>query len=273
MFAASTFNAENDCKKLQTAFDLFYRDVMDALARAAHRNHAEWMPASPTRRADSAMVSNLVASYPLQLLPARDARITATIQKLREIAFVDGAFFHHVGHGGFGTYLALHLAGAELYQRKQEAWNALRFLSANASPTWTWGETIHPHTRRGGHGDGHHGWAAADVVSFIRNALLFEEDNHLVLTPALPEEWVFETASIKVERAATHFGAVDFTLAFGDHNATLVLKGKWRTTPDFIEWNLPMEAKAAGGELTGVELVTPRCIRFPANITKVVATF
>jgi hypothetical protein len=273
IFAATTFNSQDDAKKLQSAYDAFYRDVMDALARAAQKNHAEWMPASPTRRADSAMVSNLIASYPLQLLAPDDPRIEATIQKLTEIAFVDGAFFHHVGHGGFGTYLALHLAGAQLFQRKEEAWNALRFLMANASPTWTWGETIHPTTRRGGHGDGHHGWAAAEVVSFIRNALLFEEGNHLVVTPALPEDWVFETASIKVERAATYFGEVGFTMAFGNQNVTLVLKGKWRTPPEYIEWNLPIAIKDAGGDFAGVEVVNPHRVRFPSNMTKVVATF
>ncbi len=273
VFAAKTFNATDDAQKLQFAYDACLNDVNAAIARASEKSNAQWIPASPYRRADSAMVSNLVASYPLQLVAPDDSRITATIDELKKIAFVDGAFFHHVGHGGFGTYLALHLAGVEIFQRKPEGWNALRFLLTHASPTWTWGETIHPRTLRGGHGDGHHGWAAADVVSFIRNALLFEENDHLVLTPALPDEWIFETASIKVERAATTFGAVDFTLAFGDHNATLVLKGNWREPPAYIEWNLPMEIKNAGGNIAGVELVNAHQVRFPNNVTRIVATW
>ncbi|TAH51700.1 MAG: hypothetical protein EYC68_10075 [Chloroflexota bacterium] len=272
-FAAKTFNSPEDAQKLQTAYDAFFHDVNDALARAAEKNNADWMPASPYRRADSAMVSNLIASYPLQLVAPDDPRLVATIAELRKIAFVDGAFFHHVGHGGFGTYLALHIAGAEIFQRKRDGWDAFRFLLKHASPTWTWGETIHPITKRGGHGDGHHGWAAADVVSFVRNALLFEEDDHLVLTPALPDDWVFETAALKVERAATYFGDVDFTLAFGEHNATLVLQGKWRVPPAYIEWNLPIEIKDAGGNIAGVELLNAHQIRFPNNVTRIVATF
>lgn len=273
VFAANTFNSPEDAQKLRFAYDAFLRDINESLRRAAEKNGALWMPAAPTRRADSAMVSNLIAFYPLQLLAADDRRICATIEELKRVAFVDGAFFHHVGHGGFGTYLALHIAGCQLFQGKAEAWEALRFLLKNASPTWTWGETIHPQTRRGGHGDGHHGWAAADVVSFIRNALLYEEGDHLVVTPALPDEWVFETASIKVERAATYFGIVDFTLAFGDKNATLVLKGKWRQPPAFIEWHLPMDIKDAGGDVPGVELMDTHRIRIPGNVTKIVATF
>lgn len=273
IFAAKTFNSPADAEKLQAAYDAFLADVTTSLERVADKNKALWMPAAPDRRADSAMVANLVALYPLRLLGADDPRIPATIAELRRIAFVDGAFFHQVGHGGFGTYLALHIAECELRERKREAWDALYFLLKHASPTWTWGETIHPLTRRGGHGDGHHGWAAADVVSFVRNALLFEEGDHLVLTPALPDDWVFETASIKVERAATYFGEVDFTMAFGDHNATLVLKGKWREPPAYIEWNLPMELKDAGGTQEGVELVNAHVVRFPSSMTRIVATF
>jgi hypothetical protein len=273
ILAAQLFNSPDDAKKLQAAYDAFWRDLHAALQRVAHQNDAAWMPASPYRRADSAMVSNLVASYPLQLLPPNDARITATIDALKRTSFVDGAFFHHVGHGGFGTYLALHLAGAEIFQRNARAWDALRFLLQHASPTWTWAEAIHPRTRRGGHGDGHHGWMAADLVSFIRNALLFEEDDHLVLTPALPDEWIFETATVKVERAATYFGDVDFTLAFGDHNATLVLQGKWREPPAYIEWNLPLELKNAGGDKPGVELMDAHRVKIPSNVTRAVATF
>jgi hypothetical protein len=247
--------------------------VEAALARAATRNHAEWIPAAPTRGADSAMVSNLVACYPLGLLAPHDPRIAATVEELKRIAFVEGAFFHHVGHGGFGTYLALHLAGTELFQRRPEAWQGLRFLLGHATPTWTWAETIHPRTRRGGHGDGQQGWMSAELVSFVRNSLLYEEDDHLVLTPVLPEEWVFETASVKVERAATYFGDVDFTLAFGERNATLVLKGKWREPPAHVEWNLPMTLTNAGGDRDGVELVGPGRVRFPADVTRLVATW
>lgn len=273
IFAAKTFNATDDAQKLQFAYDAFFRDVNDALARAAAKNHADWMPSSPYRRADSAMVSNLVASYPLQLVDADDPRIVATIAELKRVSFVDGAFFHHVGHGGFGTYLALHVAGSELFQYQAHAWNAFRFLARHASPTWTWGEAIHPLSGRGGHGDGHHGWAAADVISFIRNALLFEANDHLVITPAIPDEWVFETSTIKVERAATYFGDVDFTLAFGDKNATLVLKGKWREPPAYIEWNLPIPIKNAGGDLAGVEVLDAHRVRFPSSVTRVVATW
>ncbi len=273
VFAANFFQNAADRDKLKFAFDAFFQDVSTALETAAQRNQAQWMPAAPSRGADSAMVSNLVASYPLQLFPPDDPRILATLDELRRVAFVEGAFFHHVGHGGFGTYLALELAGSELYLGRREAWDALRFMLKHASPTWTWGETIHPLTRRGGHGDGHHGWAAAELVSLMRCTLLYERGKTLVLTPLLPDEWVFETASIKVERAATYFGEVEFTLAFGERSATLVLKGKWRELPAEIEWHLPIPLKDAGGDKAGVTLLDEHRVLVPNHVTRVVATW
>jgi hypothetical protein len=76
-----------------------------------------------------------------------------------------------------------------------------------------------------------------------------------------------------VERAATYFGDVEFTLAFGDRNATLVLKGKWREPPAWIEWNLPVEIKEAGGDKAGVERLDAHRVRIPANVQRVVATW
>lgn len=270
-YAANIFGNPGDKEKLTKAYDAFRLDIDASLAAVAARNGAAWMPASPSRGADSAIVANLIALYPLQLVAPDDERIHATLEELKRIAYVDGAFFHHVGHAGFGTYLALHLAGCYLFQRKREAWDAINWLVKHASPTYTWAEAIHPLILHGGHGDGHHGWAAAEFVSIIRNALLFEEGDHLVLTPALPDDWTLETFSIQVQKAATHFGNVDFTLAFGDRNATLVIKGAWRDPPAYIEWNLPMAIKTAGGDERDVQMIDEHRIRIPSNVSKIVA--
>lgn len=270
-YAAAVFGNPGDKDKLDAAYQAFRGDVDAALAAAAERGGGGWMPASPYRGADSAMVANLIASYPLKLMSPDDPRICATVAELKRTCYVDGAFFHHVGHGGFGTYLALHIAGCHVFQRSAQAWNEINWLVDHGSPTYTWAEALHPRTLHGGHGDGHHGWAAADFVSVVRNALLFEEGDHLVLTPALPEDWTAETLSIKVEHAPTHFGNVDFTLAFGNRNATLVLRGAWREPPAYIEWNLPMTIKTAGGDQDGVELANEHQVRIPPQVTRVVA--
>jgi hypothetical protein len=271
-YAAHIFAKEKDDSRLRAALEAYWADVNISLAKVAERTQAAWIPASPFRGADSAMVANLAACYPLQLLAADDPRIIATLDELKRVAWQEETFFHHVGHSGFGTYLSLHVAGCYLYRRSAEAWPIIRWVLDHASSTLTWPEAIHPLSRHGGMGDGHHGWAAADWISVVRNALLFEEGQHLVLTPSLPQDWTFESQSIQVESAATHFGDVSFTLAFGDHAATLVIKAAWREPPEFVEWNLPFELKESGGDRPGVELLD-NCVRIASDVRKVVATW
>jgi hypothetical protein len=123
-------------------------------------------------------------------------------------------------------------------------------------------------------GDSPHGWASAEFVSIVRNALLFEEGDQLVLTPALPQEWTYETLAIRVEGAATHFGSVSYTIAFGERTATLVLDAEWREPPGIVEWNLPFALRSAGGEVAGVEFSAEGArsrVRIPHDVRKVVA--
>jgi hypothetical protein len=182
---------------------------------------------------------------------------------------MEDAYFNHVGHSAFGTYLSLHVAQCLLFQRDAEAWKIIAWVLRHASPTYTWAEGIHPITRGGAMGDGHHGWALADFLLAVRNALLFEEGDHLVITPALPKDWTFETSVIKVQDAATYFGKVSYTIAFGARTGTLVVNGEWRKEPAYIEWNLPFPLREAGTDAGNAEIVG-NAVRLPRGVRRVV---
>ncbi len=268
--AAEWLGQKSDAEKLRANFESFRADVDASLTQVAARIGRAAMPASPYRRLDAGMIGSLVALYPLRLFDARDPRIVDTLAALKEIAWMEDAYFNHVGHAAFGTYLSLHVAQCLLLQRDASAWKTIDWVLRHASPTFTWAEGIHPRTRRGGMGDGHHGWALADFLLAVRNALLFEESDRLVLTPALPEDWCAEMNVIKVEDAPTYFGKVNFTMAFGERNATLVVNGDWRAAPEYIEWNLPFALRDAGGDVDNIEIVG-NAVRLPRGATRVVA--
>ncbi|MGE5263160.1 MAG: hypothetical protein ACM3S0_07240 [Acidobacteriota bacterium] len=260
---------EKDGARLHANFDSFRKDVDASLAAVAARLGRPAMPASPYRRLDAAMVGSLAALYPLRLFDAHDPRVVDTLAALKEKAWSENAYFNHVGHSAFGTYLSLDVAECFLYQRNAEAWNIMQWVLGHASPTFTWAEGIHPITRRGGMGDGHHGWAAADFLLALRNLLLMEESDHLVITPILPQEWTAETSVIQLQDAATYFGPVSFTIAFGDRTATLVVNGNWHAEPEYIEWNLPFVLREAGGEGEGIQMAG-NTVRLPLGVTRVV---
>ena len=270
--AAEWLGQKSDAGKLRANFEAFRADVDASLVQVAARIGRAAMHASPYRRLDAGMIGSLAALYPLRLFDARDPRIVDTLAALKEIAWLEDAYFNHVGHSAFGTYLSLHVAQCLLFQRNADAWKTINWVLQHASPTFTWAEGIHPITRRGGMGDGHHGWALGDFLLVVRNALLFEEDDHLVITPVLPENWTAEMNVIKVEDAPTYFGKVNYTIAFGERNATLVVNSDWRAAPAHIEWNLPFELCDAGGDVDDIQIVG-NAVRLPRSATRVVVTW
>ena len=69
-------------------------------------------------------------------------------------------------------------------------------------------------------GDGHHGWAAADFLSLVRNLLVREVSGGLALVSLLPEEW--RGQSLSVHDAPTHQGRLSFVVRWhGERPAVL----------------------------------------------------
>ena len=61
-------------------------------------------------------------------------------------------------------------------------------------------------------GDVPHGWSAAHYVLLLRDMLLHEDGNKLILLPCVPEAWLDDGKKIEVKNAPTYFGAVSFRI-------------------------------------------------------------
>ena len=80
-------------------------------------------------------------------------------------------------------------------------------------------------------GDGHHGWAAADFLSFVRNMLVRETGTPspgrssgtspgLALCSMIPDDWWGR--GVEVHDAPTHFGRISYAVRWhGDRPALL----------------------------------------------------
>jgi hypothetical protein len=179
------------------------------------------MPAGPRRRIDPGVIGSLVACHPLGLRQPDDPRVVATLDVLRSRFSIDRAFFQGISHTGLGTYLTLQLAFVELAQGDRRALDRLDWMLEAATPTYTWPEAIHPQLGTGCMGDGHHGWAAADFLSLVRELLVRETpDGGLVLCSMLPDAWVGQ--GIEVHDAPTTYGLLSFAVRWhGDRPALL----------------------------------------------------
>ncbi len=154
------------------------------------------IPAGPGRTVDCGMIGTCAAWYPLQELPPENARMHVTLEKLSGDFLIDGLFYQDFIHSGLNAYLTLQLAQAWLHGgHRAEFWRLFSTVAQHASPTLNYPEAIHPGTGGGAMGDGHHGWAAAEVCLAIRNALVREvwtpgvERPEIILLSGIPREW------------------------------------------------------------------------------------
>ncbi|HET6950924.1 MAG TPA: hypothetical protein VFI47_11140, partial [Acidimicrobiales bacterium] len=199
-----------------------WSDVEASLALTARRLGTPAIPAGPGRRLDSGAIGSLVACAPLGLLAPDDPRVAATAEVVRERFTLAGgrAFYQGISHTGLSTYLTLQLAAVELRAGDRRCLDRLAWLLDAASPTWTWPEAIHPRLDGGCMGDGHHGWAAAELLSFVRDLLVREVDGGVALASLVPAEWYGQ--GWEVHGAPTAYGPVSYAARWhGDRVALL----------------------------------------------------
>jgi hypothetical protein len=165
----------------------------------------------------------------------RSRGMSATAEAIRRRFCIGPAFFQAISHTGLGTYLTLQLAAVELEGGDRRALDRLEWMVDIATPTFTWPEAIHPQLGDGCMGDGHHGWAAADFLSLVRNLLVREvgsEDRpSLALCTMLPEAWLGQ--DLGLENAPTHAGRLSFTLT-------------WEGGQPVLRWRLDRHRDLAG---------------------------
>ena len=100
-----------------------------------------------------------------------------------------------------------------------------------------------------------HGWAVAELWHLVRDSLLFEDGDRLVLLGGVPPEWLAGKEPIAVAGLPTYFGPCSFAWKPTDGGATLVLTGKAAPAQGFIlrlPKSLKAEVKVGGKRLKAV---------------------
>jgi len=90
-------------------------------------------------------------------------------------------------------------------------------------------------------GDGHHGWASAELLHLIRNLLFYEEGDRLVFFPVIPQHWTESPDAIRVQNAPSHFGTFDFSLSNNSGVIEFTMTGQLSHPPRILEINMPMK--------------------------------
>src|SRR5512140_2921178 len=100
--------------------------------------------------------------------------------------------------------------------------------------------SIHPWGTRDFDGNmAPHGWFAAKFRAVVRDMMVREQGDDLHLLSALSPAWVKAGEQVRVQRAPTNFGAVNFVLRFSEQGASLSLDDHFTTAPRRLVLHLP----------------------------------
>ncbi|MFZ4394445.1 MAG: discoidin domain-containing protein [Kiritimatiellia bacterium] len=122
--------------------------------------------------------------------------------------------------------------------RRPRAWNHLAEVVVSNYRTGTY------------IGDMPHTWVGADLVTGIRNLLLYESGDRLVLLSGIPESWVLQDSGVRLENMPTYFGAVNLFASELDGKLRVEMRGKINA-PKGIVLHWPFTGKPKSVNVNG----------------------
>jgi hypothetical protein len=91
--------------------------------------------------------------------------------------------------------------------------------------TYAWGEAINPRTGGLELGDMPHSWAAAELISLLRDMVVAEQDGVLFVNSGTPDAWLLPGKHIVLRSAPTEYGLVNISLTRSEAELTVRLEG------------------------------------------------
>jgi len=216
------------------AADDFLACIETSLSTCESRLKRPAMPAAPYRRLDAGAIGSVVAGY-----PPTDRRLQDSVDYLLTQCRVNKGFFQDMIHSGINAYLSLHLAQILLRAGDLRYVELMDAVADLATATGQWPEAIHPATGGGCMGDGQHGWAAAEWLLLLRNVVVREEDDALVLASGVPAAWLESGTPIAVGPTATRFGAITVEVAGDIVHPVVSWRCEAQTAPPIVRIAMP----------------------------------
>jgi len=239
--AARHLGFESDARYMGSVADEMMRDLEASWEKVQARLGRALMPIAPLRDVDAGSIGTLVAVYPLDLIPPEEEIMANTVDEIVKRCFYRNAHYHGILHCGINVYLSMHVAQYFLRRRDPYALTIFESVWSMATDTYNFPEAINPLTGGGSYGDGHHGWAVADILNFIHDLFVLDDGDRLAVLPLGKKEWFREGDRIEVENAATLFGDFSYTVKSGMDKVTFSLAADFRKPPEAIELNVPFE--------------------------------
>ena len=206
---------EGDAKVFEAEASELERDLLESFRLVEQRLGTPLIPSTPFRPFDESAIGSVSSVYPLNLFDATIPHPRETIKAITARFIDERGFYHPIIHSGYNAYLTLQVAHALLNEGEIDAaWRIADSVFRQATASYAFPEAIHPKTGGGAMGDGHHGWAAAEVVLFLRDCLLRECEGRIEFFAGAAPHLMKKGRNIKITDAPTEFGRLSVSLDF-----------------------------------------------------------
>ncbi len=214
--AATELGRNEDVAELRRIYETGLADLRASLdAGAIEENGFRWIPGSPRDTAGSRW-GGLYALFPAGLLPPDHPLITGTIRKLEQSISAGGQPIN-TGWMRDGAWVAITLDNlAEALLLRGEADRAAAYLYStlnHGTPLYSWCEERGQEAgTKKTSGDRQHLWTPLAVARYVRDVLVFEQDDTLHLAAGTARSWLEQGKSVGIAGAPTHFGNVTYRI-------------------------------------------------------------
>jgi len=218
-FAASEIGQPADATDFQARADDLQADLLQSVAMVQARTGTSFVPNGPEDVMSSAMARGTTpALWPIRSLlgPESFNLLSGSFRDYFQtwLAPQGGGYRHYLGtlwpYGGLGiAHAALRLGMLD------STWQVLDWTLAHQTlpGTYAWGEAINPQTGGLELGDMPHSWAAAELVSLLRDMVVSEQDGVLLVDPGTPDSWLEPGKQITLKNAPSEYGPVNVSLS------------------------------------------------------------
>ena len=246
LFASEALGKRKDLERSTSEYNSLDRDIRSAIDSASENTGSHLIPATPTRHFDESAIGSIASIYPLRIL--EDLPHPANTVRELDRRYVDArGFFHPIIHSGYNPYLTLQLAHSYLFMNDYaRAWEIAETIFKQTRSPYSLPEAIHPRTGGGAMGDGHHGWAAAEIILFIRDCLVKETEGKLILFGGVNSRIIRKGRKTKMSNVPTGFGTISVNLDFESESRCVVqIQSQFFADcrPELVEVVLPFASK------------------------------
>jgi hypothetical protein len=257
-FAASELGKDDDAVQLTNRADELQAALLRSIDLVRSRTGKDFIPNGPEDVLSSAMARGTTPA----LWPVRSALGPDLAYLLMRsfhgydqawLAPQGGGYLHYEGtlwpYGGLGVAHAMMRLGMLGETRQVLAWT----LDHQTLPgTYAWGEAIN--SRNGGIelGDMPHSWAAAEMISLLRDMLLSEEDGWLAINTAAPDSWFEPGTSVAMRNAPTQYGTASVVMSrpYYDGSTAPALRVELQGDPP-VGWRIRLPGHPTALQLDG----------------------